>query len=221
MQAGTLFQVMNGSGEELFSYTPECSYSSVAFSAPALTIGETYTIIYGESSAELTIDSPAMSIGNSGGMGGMQSGGMNRIQPGGMGNMRLGDTDSTDSELSSDQKGESDSERPTLPDGEMGNPPQQNDNSNYAHPGHSDSESGSTDGTTEIYPDTEFTITGKLLGPNGQPYTWQEGDDVNASGAYHKYDKDGNRIVYKGHFPDSSNITFTLKAGERIRQRRL
>ena len=79
----------------------------------------------------------------------MQSGGMNRIQPGGMGNMRLGDTDSTDSELSSDQKGESDSERPTLPDGEMGNPPQQNDNSNYAHPGHSDSESGSTDGTTE------------------------------------------------------------------------
>ena len=149
MQAGTLFQVMNGSGEEIFSYTPECSYSSVAFSAPALTIGETYTIIYGESSAELTIDSPAMSIGNSGGMGGMQSGGMNRIQPGGMGNMRMGDTDSTDSELSSDQKGESDSERPTLPDGEMGNPPQQNDNSNYAHPGHSDSESGSTDGTTE------------------------------------------------------------------------
>ena len=74
-----------------------------------------------------------------------------------------------------------------------------------------------TDGTTEIYPDTEFTITGKLLGPNGQPYTWQEGDDVNASGAYHKYDKDGNRIVYKGHFADSSNITFTLKAGERIR----
>ena len=74
-----------------------------------------------------------------------------------------------------------------------------------------------TDGTTEIYPDTEFTITGKLLGPDGQPYTWQDGDDENASGAYHKYDKDGNRIVYKGHFADSSNISFTLKAGERIR----
>ena len=29
------------------------------------------------------------------------------------------------------------------------------------------------DGTTEIYPDTEFTITGQLLGPDGQPYTSQ------------------------------------------------
>ncbi len=73
------------------------------------------------------------------------------------------------------------------------------------------------DGTTEIFPETEFTITGKLLGPDGKPYTWQNGDDVDASGAYHKYDKNGNRIVYKGHFADSSNISFTLKAGERIR----
>ncbi|MBO5516541.1 MAG: VWA domain-containing protein, partial [Firmicutes bacterium] len=73
------------------------------------------------------------------------------------------------------------------------------------------------DGTTEIYPDTAFTIKGKLLGPDGQPYTWQEGDDVNASGAYHKYDKNGIRIIYKGHFADSSNIEFTLKAGERVR----
>ena len=74
-----------------------------------------------------------------------------------------------------------------------------------------------TDGTTLIYPETEFTITGKLLGPDGKPYTWTDGDDVNASGAYHKYDKDGNQIIYKGHFEDSSKIEFTLKAGERIR----
>ena len=73
------------------------------------------------------------------------------------------------------------------------------------------------DGTTEIYPDTEFTITGRLLGPDGQPYTWQDGDDVDASGAYHKYDKDDNQIIYKGHFADTSNISFTLKAGEHIR----
>ena len=74
-----------------------------------------------------------------------------------------------------------------------------------------------TDGTTEIFPETEFIITGKLLGPDGQPYTWEEGDSENASGAYHKYDKEGNRIIYKGHFADSSNISFTLKAGEYIR----
>ena len=69
----------------------------------------------------------------------------------------------------------------------------------------------------EITPEVEFTIKGQLLDADGNPFTWQEGDDVNHSGAYHKYDKDGNRIVYKGHFADTSNIEFTLKPGERIR----
>ena len=69
----------------------------------------------------------------------------------------------------------------------------------------------------EIKNDQEFTIKGKLLDSNGNPFTWQEGDSVDNSGAYHKYDKDGNRIVYKGHFADSSNIEFTLKPGESIR----
>ena len=141
MQAGTLFQVRNGSGEEVLSYTPECSYSSVAFSSPDMNVGETYTITYGENSAELTIDSTAMSAGSSGGTSGMQ--------PGGMGNMRPRDAESTDSGSFSDRERESDSERPTLPDGEMDNPQQQNDNSNFARPGHSCSESGSISGSTE------------------------------------------------------------------------
>ena len=91
------------------------------------------------------------------------------------------------------------------------------------------------DGTTEIYPDTEFTITGFLLGPDGQPFTfnnaeWTRPDEStstgassqwlahqNDTGAYHKYDKDGRRIVYKGHFDNTGSISFTLKAGEYVR----
>ena len=70
----------------------------------------------------------------------------------------------------------------------------------------------------EITPASEtFTIEGYILGADGQPYTWNEGDDVNATGAYHMYDKDGNRIVYKGHFASTANITLTLKAGEYVR----
>ena len=91
------------------------------------------------------------------------------------------------------------------------------------------------DGKTEIFPDTEFTITGKLLDKDGQPFTFDQSWDQRAdkssttwepasaqehqndSGAYHKYDKDGNRIIYKGHFDSTDNISFTLKAGEYVR----
>ena len=70
------------------------------------------------------------------------------------------------------------------------------------------------DGSTQIYPDTEFTITGELLGPDGTPFTSQE---TAAPVAYYLYDKDGNATTGREHFADSSNITFTLKAGEFIR----
>lgn len=69
----------------------------------------------------------------------------------------------------------------------------------------------------EITPDIEFTIKGQILDADGHPFTWQEGDDINKSGAYHKYDKNGTRIVYKGHFASTANIEFTLKPGEYVR----
>ena len=89
-----------------------------------------------------------------------------------------------------------------------------------------------------INTEDEFTITGKLLGPDGNPFIWNDGDDVDASGAYHKYTPDPNgtvnletnlgaedfgygvlytQLIKKGHFADSSNISFTLKPGEFIR----
>lgn len=69
----------------------------------------------------------------------------------------------------------------------------------------------------EIYPETEFTIVGKLLDKDGKPFTWAEGDGADATGAYHKYDRNGNRLIYKGHFASSDDIAFTLKAGESLR----
>ena len=171
VQAGTLFRVMNGAGEEMLSYTPECSFSSVAFSTSALTVGETYTIIYGEGSAELTIDSTAMSTGSSGGVGGMQPGNMGSMQPGGMGDIQPGDTESTDSGSFSDQEAESDSERPTPPDGEMAIPPQQNDNSNFARPGHSGSESGSISGSTESNSEGTYHERADRPSGNGEQMT--------------------------------------------------
>ena len=75
VQAGTPFKVTDANGTEIISYTPECSYSSIAFSVPELTVGETYIITCGEESVKLTPDSTAVSVGNTGGMGGMHPGG--------------------------------------------------------------------------------------------------------------------------------------------------
>jgi LPXTG-motif cell wall-anchored protein len=73
------------------------------------------------------------------------------------------------------------------------------------------------DGTTEIYPNTEFTITGHLLDKNGNPFTWSEGDDVNKTGAYHIYGRDGKARVEKAHFDSTGAIELKLKAGEYAR----
>ena len=79
MEAGTLYQVLDANGNELISFTPQCGYSSVAFSIPDLIIGETYTIISGDYTEEFTAESTAVLVGESGAMGG----GMG-ARPGGM-----------------------------------------------------------------------------------------------------------------------------------------
>jgi hypothetical protein len=87
MPADTTFSVSDADGKEILSYTPACSYSSVSFSSPELAVGETYTVAYGENSAELAIDSTAMSVGTAsgmGGMGGMMHGNMRGDQQGNM-----------------------------------------------------------------------------------------------------------------------------------------
>ena len=96
VQAGTPFKVTDANGTEIISYTPECSYSSIAFSVPELTVGETYIITCGEESVELTPDSTAVSVGNTGGMGGMHPGG--RMETGDGSRMETGDGSMSTSE---------------------------------------------------------------------------------------------------------------------------
>ena len=90
LEAGTLFRLLDPEGEEIISYTPECSYSSVSFSLPEMTVGETYTVVCGENSSELTMDSTAVSAGTTAGekIGGNAGG--HAFGMGGMGGMRRG-----------------------------------------------------------------------------------------------------------------------------------
>ncbi len=75
VEAGTTFRVLDRDGAEILSYTPVTTYSSIAFSSSKLTVGETYTVVYGDATAELTIESTAQSVGTGGGMGGNAAGG--------------------------------------------------------------------------------------------------------------------------------------------------
>ena len=88
VEAGTLFSLLDQEGEEIISYTPECSYSSVSFSLPEMTVGETYTVVCGENSSELTMDSTAVSAGTTAGENIGGNAGGHAFGMGGMGGMR-------------------------------------------------------------------------------------------------------------------------------------
>ncbi|MBQ3391838.1 MAG: carbohydrate-binding domain-containing protein [Lachnospiraceae bacterium] len=83
--AGTAFTVTDASGAVLLSYAPAASYSSVAFSCPEMTVGDTYTVSTGEATTECTLESTATTLGSSSGM----MGGMNGMN--GMGGMDHGE----------------------------------------------------------------------------------------------------------------------------------
>ena len=85
MPAGILFRLQDADGEEIISYTPECSYSSVSFSALDLKVNKTYTIVCGEYSTELTLDSTAVAEGSTVDMGKMHNDDKNAVKPGEMG----------------------------------------------------------------------------------------------------------------------------------------
>ena len=90
VQAGTLFSVRDQEGEEIISYTPECSYSSVSFSLPEMEIGETYTLVCGENSSEITVNATSVSAGTTAGENIGGNAGGHAFGMGGMGGMRRG-----------------------------------------------------------------------------------------------------------------------------------
>ena len=88
-----------------------------------------------------------------------------------------------------------------------------------------------------VDPDTEFTIRGRILDPDGNPYLFDQANDertdksqkANADTTplfyihqndplpYHFYNRDGERVIYKGHFDNTGEIEFKIKDGEQIR----
>ena len=93
-----------------------------------------------------------------------------------------------------------------------------------------------TDGTTQIWPQETFTITGYITNRFGLGYTfdpalddrtdksqplaeseysthtWDDHQDDPI--AYNIIDKDGNYVVYKGHFPTTDTFTVELRGGD-------
>ena len=85
-------------------------------------------------------------------------------------------------------------------------------------------------------PNAEFTIRGWILDPNGNPYLFDQANDERTDKSqratdatplfkahqndplpYHFFNANGDRVIYKGHFSDTSDIEFTIKDGEQIR----
>ncbi len=171
--AGTTFRVLDANGNEVFSYMPQCSYSAVSFSSPDLTVGETYTVVCGEQSSDLTLDTTAMSAGSSGGMGAAQPNGMNNTQPGGMGDMQPEGTvenqgegsDGEERKAFPDRDGESDSDRPSPPDGEIGSPREHSTGGGMEPPDRSSTKEGTPFNGAGI--DSDGTDREQPAQPNG------------------------------------------------------
>ncbi len=83
-EAGTEISLETLDGRALLRYAPPCSFSSVALSSPELKLGESYRIVIGDRSEELTLTETAAAYGNAASPmfgGSMNWGGMQR--PGG------------------------------------------------------------------------------------------------------------------------------------------
>ena len=150
LEAGTLFRLLDPEGEEIISYTPECSYSSVSFSLPEMTVGETYTVVCGENSSELTMDSTAVSAGTTAGekIGGNAGG--HAFGMGGMGGMRRGGMgfQNGSAENGSVENGSAENGSTESGSTESGNPENGSTESGSAESGNSENgsaESGSTE----------------------------------------------------------------------------
>lgn len=118
-EAGTTVSVRDSRGREILSYTVPCAFSSVSLSSPEMKLGETYTIVVGETETELSFDSVAMTSGSTGGFGGMGGFGQMRQRGTGDGGERPAGTGGRGGRGS--QSGSADGTMPTPPDfgGEM------------------------------------------------------------------------------------------------------
>ena len=108
-ETGTVVALKDADGNSVLEYTVPCSFSSVIFSCPSLTLGETYQVMIGDEINEITLDETAGSYGE------MQSaafGGMNR---GGFGGGRGGRPTENGGEANTNDMGQ---EPPAMPEEE-------------------------------------------------------------------------------------------------------
>ncbi len=73
VEGGTEVIVLDAAGNEILSYTPPQSFNSIFLSCPEMKVGETYTVIIGETEETLTMESDAVTLGSAG-MGSMGGG---------------------------------------------------------------------------------------------------------------------------------------------------
>ena len=73
IEGGTEVLVLDADGKEILSYTPPQSFNSIFLSCPEMKVGETYTVVIGETEETLTLESDAVTLGSAG-MGSMGGG---------------------------------------------------------------------------------------------------------------------------------------------------
>ena len=80
-EAGTMVSLLDANEDELVSYEVPCSFSSVTISCPNMVVGETYTVVVGDSAEDVDLSEVAVTAGdaqNAGFGGGFGQGGGGR-----------------------------------------------------------------------------------------------------------------------------------------------
>ncbi len=204
MPADTTFSVSDADGKEILSYTPACSYSSVSFSSPELAVGETYTVAYGENSAELAIDSTAMSVGTAsgmGGMGGMMHGNMRGDQ---QGNMTQGSM--TQDSMSQDNADSSlQNSAGSIPQGNVDSSDQYSANSNGTAQENTDGAAQNSAGTNSTAQDSADGNGATQGNPGSMP---QRNEDSSSNTTQSSANSNGSMQGNAGNMPqDSADAT--------------
>ena len=111
---GTTLALKDGEGNVLLSWEVPCSFSSALISCPEMQVGNSYQVVIGDSTEELTIEEISASYGDA--QGGMTGGGMGGMQHGG-GFEGWPFNDTTEGTTSEDSTENAQSDMPEMPEG--------------------------------------------------------------------------------------------------------
>ena len=186
---GTTLALKDGEGNVLLSWEVPCSFSSALISCPEMQVGNSYQVVIGDSSEELTIEEISASYGDA--QGGMTGGSMGGMQHGG-GFEGWPFNDTTEGTTSEDSTENAQSDMPEMPEGMQeghGGPGGHGGRGNGQTPPDM-SQDGATemqtppdmnqDGTTEGQTQSEMhdgQTGGPMMGEQGQQETSQEAED--------------------------------------------